>query len=222
MLPLVVGYLLILSGMVLSFIVPIQAPILLVSLGVTSSTMIGLSAGLGLLALGAFAIAHAQNAIEAVTSSTQSGSEVIRIDPLPPEQWPEPALARAVELLLRRAFGARRKMLRNTLAGLLPADQLADLAEESRIALDQRRAHPLDVLQIAAIMFDMRGNRGGLLDQGDGLRVDLVVRPLPVTGARHRRRGDADDARRPAAVRHRRRTAHRSSSPRRSGRPPGK
>ncbi len=49
-LPLVIGYLLILSGMVLTFIVPIQTPILLVSLGVTSSTMIGLSAGLGLLA----------------------------------------------------------------------------------------------------------------------------------------------------------------------------
>ena len=38
------------------------------------------AAGLGLLAFGAFAIAHAQNAIEAVTSSTQSGAEVIRID----------------------------------------------------------------------------------------------------------------------------------------------
>lgn len=48
--PLVLGYLLILSGMVLSFIVPIQTPILLVGLGVTSSTMIGLSAGLSLLA----------------------------------------------------------------------------------------------------------------------------------------------------------------------------
>jgi MFS family permease len=48
--PLVLGYLLILCGMVLSFIVPIQAPILLVGLGVTSSTLIGLSAGLGLLA----------------------------------------------------------------------------------------------------------------------------------------------------------------------------
>ena len=36
--------------MVLSFIVPIQAPVLLVSLGVTSSTLIGLSAGLSLLA----------------------------------------------------------------------------------------------------------------------------------------------------------------------------
>ena len=49
-LPLVLGYLLVLSGMVLTFVVPIQTPNLLVSLGVTSSTMIGLSAGLGLLA----------------------------------------------------------------------------------------------------------------------------------------------------------------------------
>jgi len=38
------------------------------------------AAALGLLALGALAAAHAQNAIEAVTSSTQSGAEVIRID----------------------------------------------------------------------------------------------------------------------------------------------
>lgn len=49
-LPLVQGYLLILGGMVLSFVVPVQAPILLVGLGVTSSTLIGLSAGLSLLA----------------------------------------------------------------------------------------------------------------------------------------------------------------------------
>lgn len=49
-LPLVLGYLLILVGMVLSFVVPVQTPILLVGLGVTSSTLIGLSAGLSLLA----------------------------------------------------------------------------------------------------------------------------------------------------------------------------
>ena len=49
-LPLMLGYLLILGGMVLSFVVPVQAPILLVGLGVTSSTLIGLSAGLSLLA----------------------------------------------------------------------------------------------------------------------------------------------------------------------------
>ncbi|MCT8175195.1 type IV pilus secretin PilQ [Variovorax sp. CY25R-8] len=35
---------------------------------------------LGLLAFGALAVAHAQNAIESVTSSMQSGTEVIRID----------------------------------------------------------------------------------------------------------------------------------------------
>jgi len=47
---LVVGYLLVFGGMLLNFIVPVQTPGLLVSLGVTSSTLIGLSAGLGLLA----------------------------------------------------------------------------------------------------------------------------------------------------------------------------
>lgn len=48
--PLIVGYLMILGGMVLNFIVPVQAPALLVAIGVTSTTKIGLSAGLGLLA----------------------------------------------------------------------------------------------------------------------------------------------------------------------------
>ncbi len=48
--PLLLGYLLIFGGMVLTLIVPVQAPTLLVSIGVTSSTMIGLFAGIGLLA----------------------------------------------------------------------------------------------------------------------------------------------------------------------------
>ncbi|RMQ49526.1 hypothetical protein ALQ04_03400 [Pseudomonas cichorii] len=47
---LVIGYVLVFGGMLLNFIVPVQTPALLVSIGVTSSTMIGLSAGLGLLA----------------------------------------------------------------------------------------------------------------------------------------------------------------------------
>ncbi|WP_042554724.1 MULTISPECIES: MFS transporter [Pseudomonas] len=47
---LLVGYLLVLGGMILNFIVPVQTPILLVGMGVTSSTMIGACAGLGLLA----------------------------------------------------------------------------------------------------------------------------------------------------------------------------
>ncbi|KIQ60868.1 MFS transporter [Pseudomonas fluorescens] len=49
-LQLVVGYLMVMGGMVLTFVVPIQAPMLLVSLGITSSTMIGMAAGLSLLA----------------------------------------------------------------------------------------------------------------------------------------------------------------------------
>ena len=49
-LPLIVNYLLVFAGMVLSVVVPIQSPLLLVQLGITSSTLIGASAGLGLLA----------------------------------------------------------------------------------------------------------------------------------------------------------------------------
>ncbi|MBC3347566.1 MULTISPECIES: MFS transporter [Pseudomonas] len=49
-LPLVVGNLMIFGGMVLAFVLPVQAPMLLVSLGITSSTMIGMAAGLSLLA----------------------------------------------------------------------------------------------------------------------------------------------------------------------------
>ena len=65
-------------------------------------------------------------------------SEVIRLDPLPAELRPEPPLARSVEQLLKRAFLARRKMLRNTLAGICPADQLQDLAASAGISLQQR------------------------------------------------------------------------------------
>lgn len=65
-------------------------------------------------------------------------SEVVAIDPLPPEQQLDPALARTVESLLRRCFAARRKMLRNTLSGLQPPELLATLTAEAGIALEQR------------------------------------------------------------------------------------
>lgn len=65
-------------------------------------------------------------------------SEVIAIDPLPVHQRLEPAIARGVEQLLRRCFASRRKMLRNTLAGLLPPDRLAALATAAGIDLQQR------------------------------------------------------------------------------------
>ena len=65
-------------------------------------------------------------------------SEVIRLDPLPAQQRPDPELCRRVERLLKQAFLARRKMLRNTLAGLKPPDQLQELAEKAGIDLQQR------------------------------------------------------------------------------------
>jgi 16S rRNA (adenine1518-N6/adenine1519-N6)-dimethyltransferase len=65
-------------------------------------------------------------------------SEVVALDPLPPEQQLEPSLARTVESLLRRCFAARRKMLRNTLAGLQPPDQLLALTLAAGIGLEQR------------------------------------------------------------------------------------
>ncbi len=65
-------------------------------------------------------------------------SEVICIDPLPPAERLDPQQARQVEQLLKRCFAARRKMLRNTLGGLLPPPQLEALAAEAGIGLQQR------------------------------------------------------------------------------------
>ncbi len=65
-------------------------------------------------------------------------SEVILLEPLPPEQLLPPQSARQVEMLLRRCFAARRKMLRNSLAGLLPDDQLSELAGAAGVELSQR------------------------------------------------------------------------------------
>ena len=65
-------------------------------------------------------------------------SEVILLEPLPPGQLLEPALARQVEGLLRRCYASRRKMLRNTLAGLLEPDALSRLADAAGVALAQR------------------------------------------------------------------------------------
>ena len=65
-------------------------------------------------------------------------SEVIVIDPLPGSARLEPRLARSLEQLLRRCFASRRKMLRNTLAGLVAPELLAPWAEAAGVGLDQR------------------------------------------------------------------------------------
>ena len=65
-------------------------------------------------------------------------SEVIRLDPVPAGEQLEPELAGRVEQLLRRCFASRRKMLRNSLAGLLPPGSLASLASAAGFDLEQR------------------------------------------------------------------------------------
>ena len=65
-------------------------------------------------------------------------SEVILLEPLPAAELLPPALARQLEGLLRRCFNARRKMLRNSLAGLLPVDQLEAAATAAGVSLAQR------------------------------------------------------------------------------------
>jgi 16S rRNA (adenine1518-N6/adenine1519-N6)-dimethyltransferase len=65
-------------------------------------------------------------------------SEVIAIDPFPPEQRLPQELAAGVELLLRSAFASRRKMLRNGLAGVRPEEQLAELATQAGVSLQAR------------------------------------------------------------------------------------
>lgn len=65
-------------------------------------------------------------------------SEVIVIDPFLPDQRLAPEQAAALEPLLRRAFAARRKMLRNSLAGLMPEDSLAALTASVGVSLQTR------------------------------------------------------------------------------------
>ncbi len=65
-------------------------------------------------------------------------SEVVRLDPLPPAERLAPELAARLESLLKRCFAARRKMLRNSLAGLLPPEELAAVTVAAGIGLQQR------------------------------------------------------------------------------------
>jgi 16S rRNA (adenine1518-N6/adenine1519-N6)-dimethyltransferase len=63
---------------------------------------------------------------------------VIAIDPFPPDRRLPQEQACTLEQLLRRAFAARRKMLRNSLAGVLPEEQLVQLASEAGVSLQAR------------------------------------------------------------------------------------
>ncbi len=65
-------------------------------------------------------------------------SEVIVIEPLKNSRRLDSTLESSIELLLRKAFVARRKMLRNSLAGLGSKRELETLADQVGISLSQR------------------------------------------------------------------------------------
>jgi 16S rRNA (adenine1518-N6/adenine1519-N6)-dimethyltransferase len=87
-------------------------------------------------------------------------SEVIAIDPFPPEQRLPAELATALERLLRRAFAARLKMLRNSLAAVAPEEVLAPLAAEVGISL---RARPQELSPPQWVALATSLNRANLL-----------------------------------------------------------
>ncbi|MFM8278514.1 MAG: 16S rRNA (adenine(1518)-N(6)/adenine(1519)-N(6))-dimethyltransferase RsmA [Cyanobium sp.] len=65
-------------------------------------------------------------------------SEVVLLEPLAPEERLAPERARRLDQLLRRCFAARRKMLRNSLAGLLPPEQLEAVSAAAGVDLNLR------------------------------------------------------------------------------------
>jgi 16S rRNA (adenine1518-N6/adenine1519-N6)-dimethyltransferase len=65
-------------------------------------------------------------------------SEVVVLDPLPPDRLLPQPLALAVDRLVTRCFTARRKMLRNSLGGLVAPERLRSVAEQAGIDLSQR------------------------------------------------------------------------------------
>jgi 16S rRNA (adenine1518-N6/adenine1519-N6)-dimethyltransferase len=65
-------------------------------------------------------------------------SEVVVLEPLAAAERLAPDRARQLDQLLRRCFAARRKMLRNTLAGLLPPARLEAVAAAAQVDLSLR------------------------------------------------------------------------------------
>ena len=65
-------------------------------------------------------------------------SEVISLDPRPVNERLPQAVAKQLEHLLRLAFGARRKMIRNTLASAAPACGLESWLDDAGVTPQQR------------------------------------------------------------------------------------
>ena len=65
-------------------------------------------------------------------------SQVIAIKPFQPAMLLPPHIAARIDTLLRMSFLSRRKMLRNSLKGLMSTKELIVWAEQSQISLDKR------------------------------------------------------------------------------------
>ncbi|MEB3333683.1 MAG: 16S rRNA (adenine(1518)-N(6)/adenine(1519)-N(6))-dimethyltransferase RsmA [Cyanobacteriota bacterium] len=87
-------------------------------------------------------------------------SEVIAIHPFAPERRLPQEQAAALERLLRRAFAARRKMLRNSLAALAPEEDLANRAADVGVSL---QARPQDLAPAQWVALAASLNRASLL-----------------------------------------------------------
>jgi len=92
-------------------------------------------------------------------------SEVIALDPLPAAERLDSSLARHVEMLLRRTFASRRKMLRNSLSGLLQEPELVAVAAAAGISLQQR---PQELPPAAWVALAAGLNRALQRDAGAG------------------------------------------------------
>lgn len=92
-------------------------------------------------------------------------SEVIVIEPVAAADLPPLDQALAVDSLLRRCFAGRRKMLRTSLAGLLPAPELLELATAAGVDL-QQRPQELAPDRWMALARALKLARG--VDQGEG------------------------------------------------------
>jgi 16S rRNA (adenine1518-N6/adenine1519-N6)-dimethyltransferase len=87
-------------------------------------------------------------------------SEVVLLDPLPPDRLLPQALALGIDRLLIRCFAARRKMLRNSLAGLVAPDSLQAMADHAGIDLSLR-PQDLPVERWIALARELGDAQGG-------------------------------------------------------------
>jgi 16S rRNA (adenine1518-N6/adenine1519-N6)-dimethyltransferase len=121
-------------------------------------------------------------------------SEVVVLEPLAAAERLAPERARQLDQLLRRCFAARRKMLRNTLAGLLPPAELEAVAAAAGVDLSLR---PQDLPLERWLELEEGLTRSAALPAGgqpaqglptDGLLADGLpgdVRPGPAQPAAH-------------------------------------